>query len=241
MISPRELGLMISSRIRSVTLKNPAVGQRPCDREQNSGRSTQLWVQFRIIIHFELEVDTEAASPLLDFAEQITEGRGQVLNLATNHIELSGAAFAMFGWSIKTLCFLAHVIFLEGQNGQSIDHHAGRFGIERAAGIAGLQHLHKVSVDLFNKVISSLIVSVNGTFGLTDPFRAKVIAASDVFFVPEREVFKVVLPDQCQQSGFCGCGLCLMPVSGPVGVSSKDFLNVHDRYLKTGRKGGVTE
>ena len=78
-----------------------------------------------------------------------------------------------------------HVVFLECEDGQSIDHHTGRFGIERAAGFLWLQCLYEVSVDLFDEVIAALVVSIDGAFGLLDAFWSEVIAAGDVFFVPE--------------------------------------------------------
>lgn len=38
-----------------------------------SGSFSELRIEFRVIIHFELEVDAEAASSLLNIAEQVIE------------------------------------------------------------------------------------------------------------------------------------------------------------------------
>ena len=62
-----------------------------------SGSFSELRIEFCVIIHFELEVDAEAASSLPDFAEQVIESACEVLDLSADDIEFGAAAFAMFG------------------------------------------------------------------------------------------------------------------------------------------------
>ncbi len=150
-----------------------------------SGCFSQLRIKFGVIVHFELEVDTEAACALLHFGQQVTEGDSEVLNLSADDMQSGVAAFPMFGCSVESQSFLVHVIFLEREDGQSIDHHAGRFGIEWAAGFAWLQSLHEVFIDLFDEVIAALVVSIDGTFCVANAFGSEVIAASNILFVPE--------------------------------------------------------
>ena len=150
-----------------------------------SGCFSQLRIKFRIIVHFELEVDAEAASALLNFGQQVAECDCEVLNLSADDIQSGAAAFAMFGSRVESQSFFVHVIFLEREDGQAIDHHTGRFGIEGAAGFAWLQCLYEVFIDLFDEVIAALVVPIDGAFCLADAFGSEVIAACDILFVPE--------------------------------------------------------
>ena len=86
-------------------------------------------------------------------------------------------------------------------------------------------------IDLFDEVIAALVVSIDGTFCLADAFGSEVIAASNILFVPEREVFEVVLAGESEDSGFAVFRWREVPCGCPVGVCSEDFLNVHGIYL----------
>ena len=109
---------------------------------------------------------------------------------------------------------LGHVVILEGEDGETVDHHARCFGVEGDSFGGGAELFDEELVDLLDEVVAGLVVTVDGALGLHDPLGSKVIAAGDVLFVPEEEILLVVGLHQPGEAGMGDGGVRFVSPGG---------------------------
>ena len=159
--------------------------------------------------------------PAATARDQFVETAGEIVALPDNAGQLGGAGRAVRRAGILAQGFLAHVVFLERQDGKPVDDHARGFRILRAAlRSRGLQGGHQRLVDFLDEIVALLVVAVDGALRLIDALEAEVVAAGDVLLVPEQEIAQVVFADQAVEALAGGGGAVLMPGGGEIGLQA---------------------
>jgi len=184
--------------------------------------AVKLRVQRGVIIHFELEVDGERSAARGDVGEKVGEAGGEVGALDADAGEFFGALGTVPGRGVGADGFLVHVKFLEREDGEAVDHHAGGFGVARAAGGGRLERGDDVLVHRLDEIVSLLVETVDVALGAIDGFEAEVVAAGDVLLVPELEIAQVVLLDEEIEAVAGGGGGGLVPAGSERGLEGGD-------------------
>ena len=151
---------------------------------------------------------------------------GEVAALVEDAGKFCRAIRAVFFARVAALGFLAHVELLEGEDREAVDDHARGFGIFRHAGFGRLEVGDEHFVHFLDEVVALLVVMVDRAFCLTNPLRAEVVAAGDVFLVPEHEVKIMVFSQQQIEAFAFRAGVELVPEGGEARLQTGDFLGV---------------
>src|SRR5206468_29036 len=129
----------------------------------------------------------------------------------------------------------AHVVELERENGQSVDDHARRLGVERAVDPQGPEPLQEPVVEPLDGVVAPLVAAIDHPLRLTHPFRAQVVPARYVLLVPEIKIHAMILLNGRPRHPRSGPGRGLVPARCPAGLFSHDRFGVQclwsHRYL----------
>lgn len=180
--------------------------------------AVELRVERGVVIHLELEIDGERAAARDDVGEKFGEAVDEIGALDADARELLAAFLAVFGRGVGAHGFLVHVIFLEREDGETVDHHARRFGIAWAAGRRRLERGDDGFVHFFDEIVTLLIEAIDVALRAIDGLEAEVVATGDILFVPELKIAQVILlNEECETFAGRG-GRDVVPARGEVGL-----------------------
>jgi len=149
-----------------------------------------------IVVHLELAVELETTLAGEDFDPESGEARGEIAALVEEKIEALAVALMMFGAGVAAAGFFFGVEDLEGEDGEAIDHEAGRFGVQGSGvGLMG-SGFEEGQVETLGEVVATLVELVDGALAGGDGLVAGHGVAGGVFAVPEIEVGTVLLEDE---------------------------------------------
>ena len=146
--------------------------------------------------------------------------------------------------SIGADSFLAHVELLEREDGKPVDHHSGRFRIARHSGFERIECGDEHLVHFLDEIVALLVEAVDGALGVMDALGAEIVAAGDVFLVPELEIPQVIFLHEQEEFRAASSGQLLVPTGGEGRLEGGDFfrVEVHRRVEKVltvaGMRGG---
>ncbi len=160
-----------------------------------------------VVVHLQLAVNFEATGALERLPPELVKAGGQVGALLFKDCEAFAVAFGVAGRRIGALGFFAGVVDLEREDGEPVNDHARRLGVERGSGVGqalGFERGKQRAVKFLGQVVAELVGAVDAAlyFG---QFRVGCAgSAGFVFNVPEVEVGAVLAGDQVEP---VGCGL----------------------------------
>lgn len=99
---------------------------------------------------------------------------------------------------IRAKGFFAGVIDLEREDGQAVDHEAGRLGVERGVGVGQelrLEIIEQGLVELLHEIVAKLVGAIDATFDVSEQRVRNPRGASLVFDVPQIEVGAMMAGD----------------------------------------------
>jgi len=143
-----------------------------------------------------LTIEFEASPPILDVQTEFVEASGEVAPLGIEDGKALAIALVMRGLCAWAAGFLLGVEALESKDGEAVDHHAGRLGMQRRGLILRRDAGEEQQVDLFGQVIAALVEPVDGVFVLGDVVVGGQRVAGGVLVVPEVEVGAVLVEDE---------------------------------------------
>ena len=118
------------------------------------------------------------------------------------HGELALAGGEVFGAHVVTVQLFVHVPYLETQDGQAINGHAERFGIDavgRGCRKQGREQRDKAGVHALHAVVAFLVEFVNAVFAVGNDIGSHVTAAGHILDMPQLEVAQVLGTDKGAQ------------------------------------------
>ena len=132
---------------------------------------------------------------------------------------------------------LFEVVDSQRHDREPVDRAAGRFGVERRAGLrhdaARGERFEQRFVDPFDPVVALLVVAVDRALDRGDALVADVGAAGDVFFVPEQVVELMLLADDGEEAVVGIVDAAVVPAADGVAVQLGDLL---DQLLGGGQR-----
>jgi hypothetical protein len=166
--------------------------------------------------------DAGALPPHRLVGQEFGDAIGQVAALDPDARELFAAFFAVLGRGIGAHRFLAHVKFLEREDGETVDHHARRLRISRTTGSRGLKGGDDRLVHFLDDIVSLLVEAIDVALGAVDSLEAEVVAPGDVFLVPELKIAEMIFLHEPHETITFGGGWHVVPAGGESGLQVGD-------------------
>jgi hypothetical protein len=205
----------ISLRTKGLNMQIPPMASISVLYAELSGRSTRLpwtgvgvhgWVEVGVVVHLHLAIELEAAGSGLDLRPKVVEAGGEVGTLFVEESQAGAILVVMCLGGGGAMGLLFGVVKLERENGEAVDHEAGRFGVEGGRGILCAGGFEESAVDGFDEVIAALVEDVDVALDLSDASVGGAGFAGLVLFVPEVEVGTMMGEEEVVEGGGCGDG-----------------------------------
>lgn len=163
-------------------------------------------VERGVVVHLELEIKLDPAATCEDFDPEFVKAAGEVAALFEEDSVAGAVAVRVALRRVWTGDLVRGMEELEGEDGETVDHQAGGFRVERRARVgepAGFEILHEEKVATFSEVISLLVHQVDVVFAQDDFVVGRIGRASIVFSVPEIEICEVLAGYYSSEFGGC--------------------------------------
>jgi len=205
-----------------------------CSCSLGLARTIELRVQRGIIVHLELVIDTEGPATCGDIVQQLREALGEVAALVDDAGELGSAVCPVFLRGVRAFRFLAHVEFLERENGKPVDDHARGFRISRHSGLRRLERGDEFLVHFLDEIVALLVVAINRALRLMNSLGPEIVAACDVLFMPKLEISQVVFLHQLGKTIAVSRRRRDVPSGGEFVLQASDFEGIvsHGEWLR---------
>ena len=132
----------------------------------------------------------------MDVSPEGVEARGEIPELHVENGEPLAIALVVRGFRGGAAGFLLGVKALEGEDGEAVDHHAGRLGVQRRRLVLRRDAGEQEQVDLLRQVVAALVEGVDGVFVGGDVVVGGQWVAGGVLVVPQVEVGAVLVEDE---------------------------------------------
>ena len=141
---------------------------------------------------------TEAGTMVVNQTPEVQE---QIRALLDEHRELRPARFHVLTPGVGALGLQAHVMDLEREDGQAVDHRARAFGAEPRSGPGPdvAQRREHLLVDALDRVVALLVVQVDGALVGRDLGIGNVAPPRQVLLLPQPAVVPVVLLERLRE------------------------------------------
>ena len=194
-------------------------------------------VEVRVVIHFELAIELEAAGPTANLTPKLVEACGEIVTLLFEQCETVEIAIAMGVGRGRTAAFFSGVVDLERKDGETVEDESRGFGVKRCCGLLLAGGGEQQAIEGFYQVIALLIKAVYGMLETGDGNVGCIGFADLVLLVPEVEVGAVMSERELDQFG--GRGKCrrnqdwlgrlwlfLMPALGGIVLHTRNFEDI---------------
>ena len=162
-----------------------------------------------------MTIEFEASPPILDVQPELVQATGEVTSLGVEDGEPVAIALVVRGCGVGATGFLLGVEALEREDGEAVDHHAGRLGMQRRGLVLRRNAGEQEQVDLLGEVVAALVEVVDDVLVLGDVMVGGDGVADGVLVVPEVEVGAVLGEDEGGEwIGGNGGGPIGVPASG---------------------------
>jgi len=171
-------------------------GKRGNQAEKSGGLvAVDRGVKGGVVVHLELAVELESARAGKGALPQGVKAGSEVSALLFEDGKALAVALGVAlrrGWRDGgAVDFFAGMEDFEREDGEAVDHEAGRFGVERSAGVgesAGSEMGEEGAVELLGEVVAALIGGVHAALDGGEDRIGGAGGAGFVFDVPELEV-----------------------------------------------------
>lgn len=185
----------------------------------------EVWV----VVHLQRGVVSVSFSSRKNIAQELLQSQAKISMLGAADGNFFLHASKMCGIDIVAEQLFLKVVFAEGENAEAIDRAAGCFGIQccvhRRLDLECVKSMGDPRVDLFDPVVSQLVVAIDGPFDIGDFGIRGGGASREIFFVPEKKVVSVLLADNLPDSGADRCWITHMPTGNEFPLEIRDFLD----------------